>query len=100
MDYCLCHGASGIAHIYNNFYQATRNNLYRQAAIHWYQFILQMKIKTDDFEMFKTWSVGDKNEVIWSKNLGLLLGASGIGLSLISSISNIKPQWDRCLLLS
>ena len=59
-----------------------------------------MKIKTDDFEMFKTWSVGDKNEVIWSKNLGLLLGASGIGLSLISSISNIKPQWDRCLLLS
>ena len=30
----------------------------------------------------------------------LLDGIAGIGLSLISAISSIEPQWDECLLLS
>ncbi len=36
----------------------------------------------------------------WIPEAGLLEGIAGIGLILISIVSDIEPKWDRCLLLS
>ncbi|MBK9108647.1 MAG: hypothetical protein IPM92_09870 [Saprospiraceae bacterium] len=99
MDNCLCHGATGIAHIYNNFYQITKLKKIKTAAINWYKVVLEMKTLTDDSGFYKTWSIDDNDIEVWTNNCGILNGVAGIGLSLISSISKIKPSWDSCLLL-
>lgn len=97
-DACLCHGTAGIAHIYNRFYQHTGNSSFKFAAIHWYkQTILQYKssvgLKT------RQWNEAKEN-LGWITNYGLLEGIAGIGLALISSVCEVEPKWDRCLLLS
>ncbi|MFM7431585.1 MAG: hypothetical protein ACKO1F_17035, partial [Flammeovirgaceae bacterium] len=46
---------------------------------------------------FLVWKGTDNG---WVEFDGLLEGSAGIGLALLSAISDIEPKWDRCLLLS
>jgi lantibiotic modifying enzyme len=98
----LCHGAAGIAHIYNRLYQSTGLLYFRDAALNWYEILLNkyyQKGKVDQsFLAYGHITVTNKKE--YQKNLGLLNGLVGIGLSLLAGLSDIEPEWDRCLLLS
>jgi len=95
IDSGICHGAAGIAHIYNRFYQITNNELYRETALYWTNIALNQAVHKDGIAGFKSFDGS-----VWQKSLGLLTGVSGIGLVLLSSISSIAPRWDRCLLIS
>lgn len=95
-DAHLCHGTIGIAHIYNRFYNYTQMEIFKDASLHW----VNETIKKFDQELpygFKAWK-GEKFE--WQNIPGLLEGSAGIGLALISVVSDVEPKWDRCLLLS
>ena len=94
-DDCLCHGTIGIGHIYNRIYYITNNNVFKNAALYWYKKGLSISSKCNRANEIE-YNNGEKimNEY------NLLDGIAGIGLSLISAISNIEPQWDECLLLS
>jgi hypothetical protein len=39
-------------------------------------------------------------EAVWRPDVGLLTGASGVGLVLLACVTSTAPRWDRRLLLS
>jgi lantibiotic modifying enzyme len=91
-DACFCHGTTGISHIFNSVYQRTRLTQYKEIAIYWNQETMKL---LDDPNGYKTWF----NGLGWQKEYSLLEGVSGIGLSLLASISDETPEWDKCFLV-
>jgi lantibiotic modifying enzyme len=92
----LCHGSAGVAHIFSRFFNYTKNAIFREAALYWYDQTF-LNFNPDLRSGFKVWKGTDSD---WIEFDGLLEGSAGIGLALISAISDIEPKWDRCLLLS
>ncbi len=97
-DSSFCHGTSGIGHIYNKAYQYTKDVKYKEASKYWFTKTLELAKFEDGYAGYKTW-FGTDNES-WKNELGLLTGISGVGLSLISFVSDISPDWDKIFLLS
>ncbi|SRR6266536_3468501 len=42
-DAGLCHGAAGLGHIFNRLFQATGEEVFREAARYWFERTLEMK---------------------------------------------------------
>jgi lantibiotic biosynthesis protein len=95
-DAGLCHGTSGIAHIFNRFYRETKNPVFKETAAYWIEETLKMAHHDDGLAGYKFWD-GKKS---WVNSEGLLEGIAGIGLALYSHLSEEESHWDRCLLLS
>lgn len=98
IDASLCHGTAGIAHVFNRMFNYTGIEEFRNAALYWIDQTLEMARFPDGLAGYKIW----KSEKYggWVNETGLLEGIAGIGLMLISAVSEIEPKWDRCLLLS
>lgn len=96
-DAGLCHGASGLALIYNVLYQRTLLTVFKEAAIYWLDISLNMAVHDDGIAGYKAWHHPDYGG--WQNSSGLLDGAAGIGLSLLSFVSIREPSWAGSLLL-
>jgi lantibiotic modifying enzyme len=96
-DADICHGSVGIAHIYARIYNYTNEEIYREASEYWYKITLEKALFKDGVAGYKHFG-GEERGLF--NSYGLLDGVSGIGLSLISAVSDIEPNWDKCLLLS
>ena len=94
VDAGLCHGAIGLAHLFNRFHQATGESLFRASATEWMARGLDMRRPGVGVAGFQAWRRG------WIADPGFLTGAAGIGLALISFIAPIEPDWDRCMLVN
>ena len=88
----FCHGAAGIAHIYNRFYHLTRENHFLDQSLYWYDILIEMYHSTN-----KIGGYFNDNE---NFSYGMQYGIAGIGMVLISGLSMGEPKWDRCFLLS
>lgn len=100
-DAPLCHGAAGVAHIFNRIYQAHGDERCRRAAIVWFEQALAMRVTGSGIGGFFTAAKPDPyGPLQWEVNPGLLDGSMGIALALLSGVSAIEPEWDRMLLLS
>jgi len=97
MDAGICHGASGISHIFNRLYKNTKIEAFKKTSVYWMKKAIEMAHFSDGLAGFKTWR-GDKGE--WINELSLLEGISGIGLSILSQLNPDLMNWDECLLLS
>jgi len=98
LDSGLCHGTAGIAHIYNRMYNFTGRKEFKDSAIYWFNKTLEMAVHKDTlsgYKTFRTEKIGGPYE-----EFGFLTGIAGIGLAMISAISDIEPSWDEVLLLS
>jgi lantibiotic modifying enzyme len=98
IDAGLCHGAAGIMHIYNRAYQYTGNDTFKETTLYWAEHTLKMATHEDGYAGYKAWHTEKYGG--WLAEAGFLEGVSGIGLSLISLISDIEPTWDRALFCS
>ena len=90
----LCIGTAGIAHIYHRMYLYTGIEMFKESAIYWFDKTMALYIKQSD--KIKLFTEKDKLQ----ERVELLYGQAGVGLALISTISNIEPCWDECFLLS
>lgn len=97
LDACFCHGTSGIAHIFNRMWKETGIPECRDTAIYWINQTINMANFEDGFAGFKTWQGTERG---FQGEYGLLGGIAGIGLALLSYISDDIPIWDECLLLN
>ncbi len=97
IDACFCHGTSGIAHIFNRMYHYTGMPECKEDADIWIEITLEMAKFEEGASEYKTRHGEDKG---FENEYGLLEGIAGIGLALLSYISDIEPTWDECLLLS
>lgn len=91
----FCHGSSGVAHIYNRLFHKTSIPEFKETALFWYN-------KTIEFSLHDNLCAGYKmqKQGAYVEDYTLFEGISGVGLSLISAVSNIEPKWDKCILLS
>lgn len=78
-DAGLCHGAAGLAHIYNRLWQSTGDPAFADGARRWIDRTLELQAATEDN--------------------GFLEGSAGVGLMLLGALG-VDPAWDRILLLS
>lgn len=102
-DAGLCHGAAGNAHLFNRLWQATGEELFRDAALAWFEETLALRQPGKGVGGFRAWmpgSVAEENPEPWVDAEGLLEGAAGIGLALLGAVSHAEPQWDRMLLVA
>jgi lantibiotic modifying enzyme len=99
-DASLCHGAAGVAHLFNRLFQMTGDRTLRDAARFWFEHALDMKKPGEGIAGYAARFMNGKREVFWEADPGLLTGATGIALALLAAATNVEPQWDAMLLLS
>ncbi len=99
VDATLCHGAAGLAHIYNRFFQSTRLEEFHGAAVAWYARTLGLRRPGQGVGGFLARGEAE-GRMDWVAEPGFLIGAAGIGLGLLAAVSPGEPAWDRLLLLS
>lgn len=106
MDAGLCHGSTGIAHLFNRMYQATGDAELRQAADTWYLRALGMRRPGQGLAGLLSWvdapAVDGKwlGQGQWKAEPGFLSGVAGIGLGLLAAVTEVEPAWDRVLLVA
>ena len=94
----LCHGALGLAHLYNRIYQASGDELFADAARLWYRLGLEMMRKPEGG--IEARMAGQDWQSLWAADAGFLTGAAGIGLALLAAVTSVEPEWDRLLLVA
>ncbi len=100
-DVGLCHGSAGNLHLFNRWYQATGEQVFRDAALVYLDTTLGFHDPSKGFAGF--WScalVNEDHALDYDPAPGLLEGAAGAGLALLSCTEGAQPSWDRFLLLS
>jgi len=96
-DAGICHGSAGAAHIYNKMWHSTGDTLFKQAADYWIE-------QTLDFARYHEGTISyekynpDKSKPAREEH-GLLEGAAGIGLVLLTYLTG-DFSWDYCLMLN
>jgi lantibiotic biosynthesis protein len=95
-DAGLCHGAAGVAHLFNRMSQATGDPELARAADRWFARTIEMR-RTDPVG---GWPRGlpAGATMNWEPAVDLLTGATGVALALHAAISPIEPGWDQLLL--
>ncbi|HZF08572.1 MAG TPA: lanthionine synthetase C family protein [Thermoanaerobaculia bacterium] len=99
-DCGLCHGAAGVAHLFNRLYQATGEPALGAAARTWYDQALARR-GTAGIGGYQAWlpsSADRMGDLAWMDDPGFLTGSAGIGLALLAATSAVEPGWDRVLL--
>ncbi len=100
-DAGFCHGAGGIAHIYNRIYQRLGDERFRDAALNWYERLLKMFRPDTGFGGYAMYATtGPGGTAAWEPWPGLLGGSIGIALALLAAVTPVEPCWDRLMLLS
>ncbi|MGB3949059.1 MAG: lanthionine synthetase C family protein [Bacteroidia bacterium] len=98
LDAGICHGTAGVAHIFNYFFKETRIATFKEVGDYWISETLKMAKHTNsNVAGYKVW-LGESRQ--WVDEYGLLEGGAGIGLVLLSYISDDTLSWDRCILLN
>ena len=100
VDAGLCHGAAGLAHIFNRMLQATGEKRLGEAARYWFRRTLEFRRPGKGIAGFMAWGPGKNRKLTWVTDPGILTGAAGIALALLAAATPIEPEWDRMLLVS
>ncbi|MEM6893422.1 MAG: lanthionine synthetase C family protein [Bacteroidota bacterium] len=95
VDAGFCHGSFGNAHMFHQFGLKSHEGVYEKAAQFWLKDGLA-RYTGNKKEPYKRWNAIDK---AWQLECNLLEGLSGIGLAIISLLSNEESSWDECLML-
>ncbi|MBB6249448.1 lanthionine synthetase C family protein [Rhodanobacter sp. A1T4] len=99
IDASFCHGAFGLAHIFNRFYHFTHEQLFLDKALYWHGCGIGMQNPSDAMCGFLFHDANINGEMSWSHSPGLLMGITGIGLVTLAGLSSSVPVWDRLFLL-
>ncbi|MEM6717997.1 MAG: lanthionine synthetase LanC family protein [Bacteroidota bacterium] len=95
-DAGLCHGSAGLCHMYNIFYSYTDKRELLETSRYWLQDTLAQcdsHIKEGTYKKF------NPIEKKYEADEGFLEGAAGVGLSLITLLTEDR-YWDELLLLN
>ena len=99
-DAGLCHGAAGIAHIFNRMFHATGDELFKDRAKFWFEQTLDMGRPGKGVGGYLAYHPDENGNEGWADDPGLLTGAAGIALALLAATTDVVPDWDRMLLVS
>jgi hypothetical protein len=101
VDAPLCHGAVGVAHIFNRIYHTEGDVRCLEAAHSWYERALSFRQPGTGVGGFSALTRPNPlGPPVWEVSPGFLDGAIGIALAFLAATTPIEPTWDRMLLLS
>jgi lantibiotic modifying enzyme len=101
VDAPLCHGSAGLAHVFNRFYHHTGHAEFGDAARFWFDRLLSThRQRGRGLGGYAAYRPSEGRADAWVADRGLIDGSAGIGLTLVSAIAPIEPEWDRILCLS
>jgi lantibiotic biosynthesis protein len=98
----FCHGAAGLAHLYNRMYQATGEPELGRAALYWLERTLGFYRRARDAGdswVQGNWDPGWQERWTWT-GIELVEGAAGVALVLLAAATSVEPTWDRMFLVS
>jgi lantibiotic modifying enzyme len=99
-DAGLCHGSAGLFHAYARSSRRLRSSVLNAAAEDWLRVTLGMRMPGGFAGGFGAYRPSDNDAAdAWSDDTSLLTGTVGIGLALMSCLSNYEPKWDRLLMM-
>lgn len=95
-DVHICHGIAGVAHIFNRFFQYTKDMRFKQAACNAFE---ESFSRILDYKHYNTFTAdkGDSGLIVMN---GLMEGTAGIGMTFLAAITDVQPKWDKVFLLS
>jgi lantibiotic biosynthesis protein len=96
-DAGFCHGSAGIAHLFNKVFQYSNNERFYKASKYWMEVALKMQNSDGSYSRCHYLDKEEKWQYV--KDNGLIEGASGIGLSMLSYLEPNELSWDLCFLL-
>jgi class I lanthipeptide synthase len=101
MDAGLCHGRSGLAHLFNRLAQATGDRRLFGAARSFLDATLEHRRPGTAVAGFPAYlpSAVTGGDPAFVPRAGLLEGAAGVALALLATATPIEPAWDGALLL-
>lgn len=97
MSPTFCHGYSGIAYISNKFYKLTNIDEFKDIALELSDKILSLHDKENTFNFVDI--VSENGETRYCDSIGILEGAVGIILTLLSIENGRKTPWDTAFSL-
>jgi lantibiotic biosynthesis protein len=98
----FCHGAAGLAHLYNRMYQATGEPTLGRAAVYWLERTLRfyrLARDTGGSWVQGNWNPAQREQWTWT-GVELVDGAAGVALVLLAAATSVEPAWDRMFLVS
>ncbi|WP_299314148.1 lanthionine synthetase C family protein [uncultured Aquimarina sp.] len=95
-DAGICHGSFGNAQIFLRMFKETNNDIFKNACEFWIEDGLNKATHIDGYAGYKQWKGPDE----WKKEISLLEGIAGIGLTLIDYLADFETSWDECLMIS
>lgn len=96
-DACLCHGAAGLGQLYARWFNATGEEFFRDEAVRWFRRAMDYRRPGEGVAGYLATNGARGREEVAP---GLLFGAAGVGLALLSATTTIEPEWDRIFLMS
>ena len=99
LDASFCHGAAGLAHLYNRMYQATGELTLRRAAVYWIERTLEYFRSAAGEGGSWVWGTEDPMAGPWT-GVNVIEGAAGVALVLLAAATPVEPSWDRMFLAS
>ncbi|HWN67277.1 MAG TPA: lanthionine synthetase C family protein [Haliangium sp.] len=99
VDAGLCHGAAGLAHLFQRWFQVTGEALFRDAALAWLERTLDLRTPGAGIAGYRSRGQASASAAIeWQDDPSLIHGASGIALALLAAVAPVEPAWDRLFL--
>jgi hypothetical protein len=100
-DAPLCHGAAGVAHIFNRIYQTGGDRRCLDAALAWYERTLAFRQPGSGVAGFSSLTRPDPlGAPVLEASPAFLDGAVGVALAFLAALTSVEPNWDRMLLIS
>ncbi len=94
-DACLCHGSAGNAHLFHRLWRATEEPLFAEASLAYFRWTLDFQQPVCGVGGFpKRIAPAGDGSPGWAPVPGLLVGAAGVALALMSAVSDSDTWWD------
>ena len=93
----LCHGAIGLAHLFNRCFQSSHDLAFRDASRRWFACGLEMRRPGHGIAGFVVQRRSADDTERWVGCADLIEGTTGIGLALLAALGDEEPRWDRLL---
>ena len=103
-DAGICHGSSGVAHLFNRAYHLSGEVVFRDAARFWYLETLttfdvtRFGLKPDAPPGTATKTSASTSHDVGDVDSSFTTGLVGVGLALIAAVADWDPAWDTLLL--
>ncbi len=92
----ICHGTSGLMHMFNRLFQMTGNKAFKTATEYWLGQTYEQAVFPGNHSGLQTPNWKTK---VQEGDGSLLTGMAGTGLTLMALNTDTEPVWDKLLLL-